>query len=753
MKKALILLCLAASTAFAETDYSTWMRMKTADNKSTSYTRANWLYPDDLEGTPITAADSTIKNFYANFNLETPGATSTFPGEKLAITKTFSMTTASATHTVADLILLDGSTLKTSANVTHKGKTTVCGTVRYTTSTYLFRTWYINADFYSDADAVLNFGNNDASKTREYLLEGTSKETVQVNGNWSNFAGTLNLTQGTYYDFPAAFSGLSGTLAVAGNAYVNFAKKTSGEITLGGLRLEDASELMLDASKGSTVNFVISEALEIIGNPILTIKGTLTPKFLTFIDLFRLEGDAAANPPDVSGVIVHMDATAGFPNDVKLSVVDGDNGAKLVRVVPAHETAYIIKTGESFKPTGADLWRDGIVPSTDFDGDICVTNGVTVQFMDWANYNWPEATLYAQSIELKCYGVKFKKIVLRPNSGTSKILSSAGPDWSRGYVNSVNCPLEIVGGTFAVSGWWNHCIGFEGPISGTGTISASCSAQSGSSGLCSKYRADNTGFTGKFSLAGYNHDLSTVPANYFEFKNGDSLGGDYDGDDGWKAIALTDYAYLKFTESSTLARPTRGLYFNGGAVFEVGSGKSLTISSPMTYAGEFVKNGAGSLVLGNAAPLFAESDVQQDTPVENKNRLTISAGSLEIVAAEAVNGLAVSFAEGTSLVVDPNATGDLLANGAVNVKWATPFATTAASGKIPVVFKSENAPIEGASVAICTVTDTAAANLDFDVPENLGTRTVTTRWRPNDDGTQTFVADISARKGLFIIFQ
>ena len=132
--------------------------------------------------------------------------------------------------------------------------------------------------------------------------------------------------------------------------------------------------------------------------------------------------------------------------------------------------------------------------------------------------------------------------------------------------------------------------------------------------------------------------------------------------------------------------------------------------------------------------LKIESQEQAETPTEGANVLAIAEGSLEVAAVDAVNGLAVSFGETATLVVNVEATGDLKAYGARNVKWETPFSADAA---IPVVFEGEVTD-DDLTVAVCTISATAAVPT-FDVPERYAHRKVTAAgWRTNADGTRTY---------------
>ena len=165
-----------------------------------------------------------------------------------------------------------------------------------------------------------------------------------------------------------------------------------------------------------------------------------------------------------------------------------------------------------------------------------------------------------------------------------------------------------------------------------------------------------------------------------------------------------------------------------------------------------MKLGPGSLVLGCAAPGFATNGVPCEVPLAGTNVLTVAGGSLRVAAANAVNGLAVSFAAGTTLVVDPYpADADLRAYGAINTKWGAPFAN-AQGGAIPVSFLDRQIPDTALSVAICTVSSTAATPT-FTFPQRYSRlKAVSSAWRTNGDGTRTFEVRFE-KQGVVVVYR
>ena len=157
----------------------------------------------------------------------------------------------------------------------------------------------------------------------------------------------------------------------------------------------------------------------------------------------------------------------------------------------------------------------------------------------------------------------------------------------------------------------------------------------------------------------------------------------------------------------------------------------------------------GTLSLGGDAR-FIDGDPATE-PQEGTNRLTIVAGSLAVTSTNAVNGVRVAFAEGTSLILDPSPASTAMAEfGMVNTRWTEPFVSTAADGKINVAVKASEALESGAqrvAVALCTVANgTLAEELraKFKIRKPAHYR-VNTETRTNADGTVTLLAVFSIK--------
>ena len=215
------------------------------------------------------------------------------------------------------------------------------------------------------------------------------------------------------------------------------------------------------------------------------------------------------------------------------------------------------------------------------------------------------------------------------------------------------------------------------------------------------------------------------------------------------AVKIADTCTLDITDTATFAAANRGWCFMDGSTVNVSADKVATMCESVTFGGASVKKGAGTLMLGGSAKFYdAVNDEAADTP--NGATFRVSAGSLGVVATNALDGVGVTFASGASMSVDVETTGDLKSFGARNVSTETPFAAVG-GGAIPVSFTGAFAGDKD-TVAICTISSTAATPT-FALPSgHSGLKVVSSAWRTNDDGTRTLELKF-AKLGFVISFR
>lgn len=248
----------------------------------------------------------------------------------------------------------------------------------------------------------------------------------------------------------------------------------------------------------------------------------------------------------------------------------------------------------------------------------------------------------------------------------------------------------------------------------------------------------NTNFHGRLTVTQVPKDATFTKFRFFTYlADARNWGGEYTAsDDTWRAISITNFPRVIVTNDVAFTEPTRGMLI-GGARFEVGTGKTMRLANQVTYNGELTKIGAGTLELAGSARFI--DGAAATAPAAGINAIAVTAGALKISSAEAGDGLAVTFGEGTRLVVPAD-----LETGWRNVKWDAPLVVNTASGKLPVEIEPAGDDAHGFTAAICTLSATAAASLPestFAVQKmsnGLGPKSAVEK-RTNGDGTVTYL--------------
>ena len=185
----------------------------------------------------------------------------------------------------------------------------------------------------------------------------------------------------------------------------------------------------------------------------------------------------------------------------------------------------------------------------------------------------------------------------------------------------------------------------------------------------------------------------------------------------------------------------------GGVINVADESHELEFTTQLTLNGTLYKEGAGTLVMGGSVKFAADAS---DTPVEGANLFIVTNGTVKVTAADAMNGLATTFAAGTRLVleVDPD-NAELIGNGIRNDKTDNPFSVNG-GGKLPIsLYASDDvkAAMKGRPVTIGLFTVTAKADETFRtlMPETLRSPFKSTKSsivRSEKDGTVVYSLNI-----------
>ena len=320
--------------------------------------------------------------------------------------------------------------------------------------------------------------------------------------------------------------------------------------------------------------------------------------------------------------------------------------------------------------------------------------------------------------------------MLNLSANTTYILSLAGiPSYLRGRIHlrgtSDAYPQKI-------QAYMRGLNAVEAEVSGPGVLFIYGRNGSGNPYGDIEFTAHNTNFTGRIkvyanvtskaaSAESYSHERLFVT-------DARNLGGpleEFRAD----ALELADYSVLEARNDVDLNVANRGVKITGNAGMAAPENATLTISNDITWNGALSKTGAGTLALGGK-PLIVSGATAS---------LAVNEGFLQALSTNAVNGVAVTFAEGAYLLVDPAATGDLATYGAVDLS-ATPF-----GGALPVAFDFPGGAPEGEqtpTIAVATVADAATAQSLTLSSKKIQGYGVEFSTRANSDGSATILAKV-----------
>ena len=177
----------------------------------------------------------------------------------------------------------------------------------------------------------------------------------------------------------------------------------------------------------------------------------------------------------------------------------------------------------------------------------------------------------------------------------------------------------------------------------------------------------NTNYVGRFAMRCVNTGAaSDSTIGVLRFADARNLGGS-PASFVFNAVSLKDNSVLwDIGSGRSSVAENRGLYVCGENTLTVDDGATLEFSASVTLDGVLVKNGGGRLVLGDAARFGATSEGE---PAANANEIHVAEGVLGVAHAEALDGVAVSFAAGTSLeIAYSDSASDLAQRGVVLVR-------------------------------------------------------------------------------------
>lgn len=758
--------CVAGLTlcSLADTDYSTWVQL-TADDGAQPYSfdsAGKWSDPNPPD---------PAKKYYvpAGRLMKTSGMSVTFGGGVIAVAGTVQVgNTGATTVTWPELRLLPGGLYKHNSNNYIGGKLVILGTEAEPAriNSFFFNdnknvSYRYFCSFEGEPGSVVRIGHASLVDAPHERIVGT---TVTLEGSLDAFKGRF-IVGGETHLVTKSQTAIPGGVHVESTGILH-SEKTSGTVTIGDLSLADGAEVMFNFNACASMHWVVTNSLTLAGSPRVWFNlFDVGPGNTNGVTVFRLTGPAAANAPSAETVSA-MWAMARFgqtplPRNVHMELVDNGDGTKDIRVaydgivtMRTHNHAYTAEES-AFVAGNESWWSTGEIPGEDFEGDVYCA-WYRLMAIGWNTHlNYPQMELHTRgALHAHVLKLTLKHLHL-DGHGTNSVATYSGP-----YTTEMDTPITFYPGRVVFTGRSNRGFVFTREMDGRTEVSVKSNMPSNNPfSVTFAATSANTNFTGSFCFTDYavNYDEATGydKATRVTLSDGRNLGGVYEGDyvPACRAVTFENYVYVTAAASLDFTEPTRGFCVVRGARLDVPAGKTVRIGAPFTFAGELVKLGEGALVLGGPARFI---DGAEDTaPLAGTNVLTVSAGTVGVAATNALDGVAVSFADGAALAVDPGvADADVRAYGAVNLKWSQPF-TAAGGGALSVAFDRDYSPDGRCPVfaaAICTVSAEVAQGLSFS-PQN-GYRGFRLRIEPrtNADGSVTFLARFT-HKAISISFR
>lgn len=484
--------------------------------------------------------------------------------------------------------------------------------------------------------------------------------------------------------------------------------------------------------------------------------------------------------------LTHESTILPIPSDLALSVetVEGRDRLVLSWNPIVEQVVSIPSAGYATRFNEAATWSNGKVPSENGGHDFYSPSGMATYFPSMGSaWTFPGRSFTKDGGALTFQAAR--------NTVVSNFYVKSGTQmriWPSGS-NLIISPLKFYGASATTPFAFGNrtTLEWRGPISGDTVFEVYIrhfgSDQNDLESCYFRPSGDNSGFTGRWTFKLENTTVSDTYRDKFTgFENffmgliverQANLGGPLAAFtynaltlEGWQALIARAGAG---EAAVVLDEPTRGINAVGTPQFIVDTGKTLSVSSPLTLTGVLKKKGTGLLALGGTtAPRFCQSSQLTAAQVASAgltetNVLLIAEGGLKPLSKTGVDGLAVRVGPSGSLRLALEPTGDAATYGFFNTAWATPFAAVDASGaadaaaKIAVAFELPAGGIEKKSytVPVCTVAEAAAASLRgkfacASPAKNYSVKIAEVAGA--DPGTVTFVATVGPG-GLTILFR
>ena len=602
---------------------------------------------------------------------------------------------------------------------------------------------------------------------------GKSPVRMTIQSDASDYKGTIAVA----YSGTTLFldnEGFPGKLSLAANTTLVL----SNEVSLAGLKL--AANSVLDLSGRSSFDAQTGKWMFRNGGITVTttdvsVTGPVTVKLgcdfilpdgvSTHVPILTVPAGVVLDPDDFVFDLSQVDV----PNARIVSVDDlAGEGTKSIALAfdPFVQPMVSDSSSMSFDSTGsfgsamtnATSWSDGQVPHAGADYVVRRIQGHATYLRTKSrpdNQTTTEWTFSGDSLTIcrSCRMAVFETKVTIPLFRLNNSASIVNGQWSN--VTFLE-PIELVSGSCNLYSWCNNEVTLLGGLSGAGDLVLKGPAVSTSAPKSAVVLSGPTEEWSGRILFSYNLEPSFDSSLSLQIASAANFGGNLPTLDA-EACVLADLGRLDIVNDVNLAaNSNRGVEFlaSTGRI-SVAKNKDFTIGTQLTGKGTLYKEGLGALTL--ACPVrFGDGEATAPTDDGVDNLFIIAAGDVVVRHAEAVDGLRMSFAEGSGLklVVDP-ANAALTEWGIRAERTAEPFAFAGSTLPLTVDVSGLSGSVPQ-RIGLVTVTNTQVEAVQAALPDfsrllkGYGVSTVLIS-RPEQDSTT--IALECVKKGLVLIFR
>ena len=603
-----------------------------------------------------------------------------------------------------------------------------------------------------------------------------SSKYIQVNGKpgrpdtFVDFDGDCSLYYGRVMVRDATMTGSSGfpnANYIELNSNSTIVVKNTG-FAANKLRTTTAAlpkaKVIFDSSSGSLGTLTLTGATDFKATLTLSVTNMLALSAGGTFDLVK--SDRAIS----SKIVLDPAVTNSFPSATCESVSEG--GFYYIRLtVASWPHVSLTQSANGFTASSTDIaavtngaaWSDGLAPSGGknyYAGSV--KSGTTYIRTPYTSSNPPQRPVFPGASLLLDSNVWLAQC--QRTFEVTNLICMAGSTISF-LLPEFNCTLSggmnIQGQTSTIA-WNNRTATIASEISGPGDLRLQILSPNATGSPWAYYSLTglNTNFSGRIAVRMQTTsttypDLSHCNTLYISDKR--NLGGSC-GTFRYDALQLMHMSKLHpLVDGIVLDEPTRGIYINGCGRFSVAANRTLTVKQPITYNGTMRKEGDGHLAIGGRARFTLADADDGSGPTADKNVFEVVEGSVQVLSTNALDGVAVSFAEGTQLVIDPSADDpDVVKYGFCSIVEGGGITLSEDGLTFAVKAGSENAVEPGDTCAIVTVPTAEAAALRGRIaPASVryGRKRMVVKERSNDgEGTVTFYAEFYV-SGLSLIFR